>query len=203
MTTNDTSYIDGIETGIDNIVSSISPSLAFTYALSTDDSKSRPWVCVIEGVDSKFGFKRSFIQSSIKNLKAPFTHYKKYVWELEPFKVYEFKNFLGDFSSEDKFAGYFGVTNIGVKELTKDELRRSLHMKIKGDENSPSKKTIAQARDERVKNFKISRVSNAKAITEFKDNENFYCLGKEDSAMSDEDIEREESLQINFNLEGE
>jgi hypothetical protein len=205
MSNNDTSYIDAIETGMKSPVSSISASQAHTYCLVSAGSKDRPWICIIEGIDSKFGYKRSFISSRTTNLKAPFNKYQKYSWILKPHFVYEFKNFLGDFSSDEKFSGYFGVTKDGVKELTKDELRKALHLRVKGDK-TPSKKSIKEAMEERIDGFAICKNYKKPKQKDFKEEDLFFSLGreevrkKEETILSDEDIEREEAIQTEFKI---
>jgi hypothetical protein len=141
MTTDkNTSYIDAYHIGI----SFINRIEAFSFFPIMASPKEKPWIAIIEGISSDFGFERKFLESRKQNLKAPHDQYQKISWKLVSGHIYEFKNFLCAFGDQQKDSGYFGVSKDGIKTLTKDELRRTMNLRVKGDTKTESKKSILE-----------------------------------------------------------
>jgi hypothetical protein len=134
----DTSYIDSFHVGI----SFINKIEAFSFFPEMAGSKEKPWICIIEGISSEFGFQRKFIESKVSNLKPPHSNFKKISWKLYSGFIYEYKNFLCAFDDEQKDLGFFGVSDAGIKTMTKDEIRKTMNMRIKGDTKTESKKSL-------------------------------------------------------------
>lgn len=133
-----TSYIDAYHIGI----SFINKIEAFSFFPIMASAKEKPWIAIIEGLNSEFGFERKFLESKKQNLKPPHDQFQKINWKLISGHVYEFKNFLCAFNDQQKDSGYFGVSESGIKCLTKDELRRTMNLRVKGDTKVASKKSL-------------------------------------------------------------
>lgn len=159
MTTEqNTTYLDAYHIGI----SLINRTQAFSFAPTNATPKEKPWIAIIEGISSEFGFERKFLNSTTeiisKNLFQAILdsqyheltqefvqlNFRMYSWKLIAGHVYEFKNFTCAFDSSQKDSGYFGVSKAGIKTLTKDDLRRSMNLKVKGDTKTESKKSILE-----------------------------------------------------------
>jgi hypothetical protein len=153
-----TTYIDAYHIGI----SFINKSQAFSFASITSPSKEKPWISIIEGISSEFGFERKFMSSRTESispnlfqaildsqyheltLKKVQQSFIMYSWKLISGHVYEYKNFMCAFDAPQKDSGYFGVSEAGIKFLTKDELRRTMNLRVKGDTKVESKKSALE-----------------------------------------------------------
>jgi hypothetical protein len=159
MTTEqNTTYLDAYHIGI----SLINRTQAFSFAPTNANPKEKPWIAIIEGISSEFGFERKFLNSGTEIIsKACFEsildsqyheltqefvqkNFRMYSWKLITGHIYEYKNFMCDFEDSQKEAGYFGVSQEGIRTLTKDEIRRMMNLRVKGDMKTESKKSILQ-----------------------------------------------------------
>jgi hypothetical protein len=133
-----TSYIDAFHIGI----SLINQIEAFSFFHFTSLPKEKPWICIIEGINSEFGFERKFLTAVNQNLNPPHNEFKKANWKLIKGHIYEYKNFLCAFTDSQKEAGYFGVSEAGIITYKKDDVRRAMNLRVKGDTKKESSKSI-------------------------------------------------------------
>jgi len=157
-TSKNTDYIDAYHIGI----SLINNTQAFSFAATNVNPKEKPWIAIIEGVSSTFGFERKFLNSVTHNitegmfqsildgqyheltLKEVKKNFIMCSWKLIAGHIYEYKNFLCGLDSDQKDSGYFGVSASGIKTLTKDDVRRTMNLRVKGDTKKESKKSILE-----------------------------------------------------------
>ncbi len=117
--------VDSIEYGLTQIM----PSGVISYNFIRSDKVKKQWIAKIDGICPKFGYKRKFLPYKI--MKSENFLLKKFVYEIEPFKIYQYRNLLVS-DKEYKFIdGYFAATIMGIIELESEQIRLMLNMPVK------------------------------------------------------------------------
>lgn len=87
--------------------------------------KLKPYLCIIDGRDFQYGFKREFVDKKYVNdfiIKPYGKEMSAIVFSLQPFVVYEYKRFAGTTLGEI-CEGYFVVVSDRIVELEYEEVR--------------------------------------------------------------------------------
>lgn len=111
-------------------LTTIEPQQVITHNFKRSDLKEKQWLAVIVGICPKWGFKRNFINSQVKESNENFM-LQRNVYMLEPYKVYQYKGFLIDDKTKKFDEGFFACTALGVIELEYEQVRLFLKMPVK------------------------------------------------------------------------
>jgi hypothetical protein len=118
--------VDSLEYGITRI----EPRQVLTFNYKLSDKFQKQWIAKITGICNQFGFKREFLKD--EKFSYSDVRLQGHKYELEPCRIYQYRNLLVNTESEKFIEGYFAVTYLQVIELEKEQIRSYLRMPVKG-----------------------------------------------------------------------
>jgi hypothetical protein len=115
-------------------ISKITNTSVISFNWIHADKKVKQWVAIIEGVCSKFGYRRKFLNHEWK--PAPeksglASTLRAFRWVITPGHLYEYRNIMADYCSNHFVDGYFVAQPDGIITLDKEQVRAYLNMPIK------------------------------------------------------------------------
>lgn len=112
-------------------VSKITSKNVISFDFIDKEKSLKSWVAKITGIDRKFGYKREFVKKLVER-DSDDTYVVR--WILENGFIYEYKNLLVSLEPELVItSGLICVQQNQLMSVDKKDLRKFLHMKVKGE----------------------------------------------------------------------